>query len=99
MWIFIVLSVFVAVCALVAVVHAAVTRPDAFTAVDAQTKVFWVVALAVSTVLVCLLRAESLLSILGILYLIATVVVLVYLVDVRVRVDEIQGRSWFRKTT
>ncbi|WP_035719792.1 DUF2516 family protein [Gordonia shandongensis] len=84
------------VTSLVAFVHAAVTRPDAFTAVDAQSKTFWVALLGGSTLLIWLFGAAAL-SV-WFLFLIGVVAMLVYVVDVRRRVDEILGRSWFRKT-
>ncbi|GAB2641122.1 hypothetical protein GCM10027169_06520 [Gordonia jinhuaensis] len=80
------------VAAVVALVHAISQRPDAFTAVDKQSKKFWVIVLALAAVFIWIFGAISLLGIIGI------VAVLVYLVDVRPRVDSIQGRHWFRKS-
>ncbi len=83
---------------LVTVVHAAVQRPDAFTAVDRQSKAFWVGVLALSTLFLALFGVAGGASpIIGMICLIGLVAVLVYLVDVRPKVDEVQGRRWFRK--
>lgn len=83
---------------LVSLVHAITTRPDAFPAVDQKSKVFWVAVLAVSTLAGALLGAgQVLMSILGLFYLAAVVAICVYLAEVRPRVDDIQGKSWFRK--
>lgn len=79
----------------VALVHAATTRADAFTAISAQTKGIWVAILAVSTVLIWVVRANLGFGLM--FFLIAITAVLVYVVDVRARIDEILGRSWFRK--
>ncbi|HNP56551.1 MAG TPA: DUF2516 family protein [Gordonia sp. (in: high G+C Gram-positive bacteria)] len=79
-------------------VHAALTRPDAFTAVDRQTKGFWVGILALSTLfLVVFGVAGGVSAIIGMICLLGLVAVLVYLVDVRPKVDEVSGRRWFRK--
>lgn len=75
----------------VALLHAALQRPDAFPAVDRQSKVFWVSILAAATLFIWLFGA------IGMLGLIGVVAMLVYLVDVRPRVDAIQGKSWFSK--
>ncbi|MFW0789216.1 DUF2516 family protein [Gordonia sp. CPCC 205333] len=85
------LTVVAGVAAAVALVHAAVQRADAFPAVDRQSKVIWVSILAAATLFIWLFGAVSFLGI------IADVAMLVYLVDVRPRVDSVQGRSWFRK--
>nr|WP_307851849.1 DUF2516 family protein [Williamsia sp. CHRR-6] len=77
--------------ALAALVHAAITRPDAFPAVDRQSKVMWVSILAVATLLIGLTGVISFFGIFGV------VAVLVYIVDVRPRIDAILGRKWFRK--
>ncbi|MBD0022029.1 DUF2516 family protein [Gordonia pseudamarae] len=77
--------------AALALVHAALQRPDAFPAVDRQSKVFWVSILAAATLFIWLFGA------IGMLGLIGVVAMLVYLVDVRPRVDAIQGKSWFSK--
>ncbi|AVM01782.1 DUF2516 domain-containing protein [Gordonia iterans] len=83
---------------LAALVHAISTRPDAFPAVDTKSKGFWVGILLASTLVAGLLGAQQLLmSPLGLFYLAAVVGISVYLAEVRPRVDEIQGKSWFRK--
>ncbi|KJR07358.1 DUF2516 family protein [Gordonia sihwensis] len=94
-YILLAITVIAGVTAVVALVHAAITRPDAFTAVDAQTKTFWVAVLAVSTLLIWLVQASLGFGLM--FFLAAITAVLVYVVDVRVRTDEILGRSWFRK--
>jgi len=70
-----------------AFVHAAMQRPDAFTAADKLTKPVWLVILGVSALLTFL----PVLSILG--PVIAAVASGVYLVDVRPKILEIQGKS------
>lgn len=86
-----ILTVVAGVAAIVALVHAAIQRSDAFPAVDKQSKVLWVSLLAAATVFIWLFQAVRLPYILGVIALI------VYLVDVRPRVDAIQNKSWFRK--
>ncbi|MGC4934277.1 DUF2516 family protein [Gordonia sp. DT30] len=85
------LTVVAGVAAVVALVHASIQRKDAFPAVDKQSKVIWVALLAAATLFIWLFQAPTL------FYLIGVVAVIVYLVDVRPRVDEIQHKSWFRK--
>lgn len=94
---------------LAALAHAVATRPDAYPAVDTKSKGFWVAILAVSTVVAALLGVLRLLSLpvvaggqvltsfTGLLFLAAVIGICVYLAEVRPRVDDIQGRSWFRK--
>ncbi len=76
--------------AVYAIVHAVRQRPDAFTAVNKLTKPIWLGILIVAALI---LLATSPVGLLGI---IAVVVVCVYLVDVRPRVDDIQhgGSRW-----
>lgn len=68
-----------------AFVHAAMQRPDAYTAADKLTKPVWLVILAVGGLL-CLLW-----SVMG--ASIAAVAAGVYLVDVRPKLLEVQGKS------
>ncbi|MGJ0120234.1 DUF2516 family protein [Williamsia sp. MIQD14] len=77
--------------AIVALVHAAIQRPDAFPAVDRQSKVIWVGILVLASLFIWFFGLLGLFGIIGI------VAVLVYLVDVRPRVDAIQNKRWFRK--
>lgn len=92
------LSVVAGIAGVVTVIHAAVQRPDAFTAVDRQTKGFWVGVLALSTLFLVLFGVAGGVSpIIGMICLIGLVAVIVYLVDVRPKVDDVQGRRWFRK--
>ena len=94
-WILLVLGLIAGVAALLALVHAAITRPDAYTAVDAQSKTFWVALLAVSTLLIWLFAFGGLGMLM--LFLIGVVAVMVYIVDVRRRLDGVLNRNWFRK--
>lgn len=86
-----VLTIVGGAAALLALVHAATQRPDAFPAVDRQSKVIWVSILVVGSLFIWFFGLLSFLGIIGI------VAVLIYLVDVRPRVDSIQNRRWFRK--
>ena len=69
-----------------AFVHAAMQRPDAYTAADKLTKPVWLVILGVSALLTLVLGGT-----LGVV--IAAVAAGVYLVDVRPRLLEVQGKS------
>ena len=69
-----------------AFVHAAMQRPDAYTAADKLTKPVWLVILGVSALLALVLGGT-----LG--SVIAAVATGVYLVDVRPRLLEVQGKS------
>ena len=89
--ILLVLTAVAGVASAVALVHAAMQRADAFPAVDRQSKVIWVSILAAATLFIWFFGAPT------ILYLIGVVAMLVYIVDVRPRVDEIQGKRWFSK--
>jgi Ca2+/Na+ antiporter len=89
--IMLVLTVVAGIAAVVALIHAAIQRPDAFPAVDRQSKVIWVAILAAASLFIWFFGAVSFLGIIGV------VAMLVYLVDVRKRVDDIQGKSWFSK--
>lgn len=88
--------VLAALAGIVCLIHAFFTRPDAFTAVDAKSRGFWVGVLAAAIFGVAfgqLIGGPFSLMI----FIVALVAILVYLVDVRPRVDEVQGKSWFRK--
>ena len=80
-----VLQVAVLVTAVYAFVHAALQRPDAYTAAEKLTKPVWLVILGVAALL------AAFLSITGVA--IAAVAAGVYLVDVRPKILEIQGKS------
>ena len=69
-----------------AFVHAAMQRPDAYTAADKLTKPVWLVILGVSALLTLVLGGT-----LGVV--IAAVAAGVYLVDVRPRLLEVQWKS------
>ena len=83
------LGIAAALTALYAFVHAAMQRPDAYTAAEKLTKPVWLVILGV---------AVALTSILGFVFgvlgmVIAACAAGVYLVDVRPKLLEIQGKS------
>ena len=80
-----VVQVAVLIMALYAVVHAALQRPDAYTAADKLTKPVWLIILGAG-ILVALV-----LGITGVA--IAAVASGVYLVDVRPKLLEVQGKS------
>lgn len=81
-----VLQIVVLVTTVYAFVHAAMQRPDAYTAADKLTKPVWLVILGVAGLLALVLG-----SVLG--PAIAAVAAGVYLVDVRPKLLEIQGKS------
>ncbi len=95
MYLVLALGVIAGLSALVALIHAVATRPDAFTAVDAQSKTFWVALLAGANALIWLFVVGGLGMM--VLFLVGVVAAMVYIVDVRVRVDEVLHRNWFRK--
>lgn len=74
------------VVGLYAVVHAARMRKDAFPAVDRLTKPAWLGILIAGTVAMFAFSAGSILWIVGL------VAALVYMVDVRPRLDTVTGR-------
>jgi energy-converting hydrogenase Eha subunit A len=79
------LQVAVLVAAVYAFVHAAMQRPDAYTAADKLTKPVWLVILGVGILLALVLGITGV--------AIAAVAAGVYLVDVRPKILEIQGKS------
>lgn len=80
-----VLQVAVWVVTVYALVHAALQRPDAYTAAEKLTKPVWLVILGAGLLL------SFVLGITGVA--IAAVATGVYLVDVRPKILEIQGKS------
>ncbi|KMO79226.1 hypothetical protein MCHUDSM44219_02768 [Mycolicibacterium chubuense] len=68
-----------------AFVHAAIQRPDAYTAAEKLTKPVWLVILGVAILLALVLGITGV--------AIAAVAAGVYLVDVRPKILEIQGKS------
>lgn len=68
-------------------VHAAIQRPDAYTAAEKLTKPVWLVILGVAG----LLAVVGVLGIMGVV--IAAVASGVYLADVRPKLLEVQGKS------
>ncbi|MCH9641238.1 MAG: DUF2516 family protein [Actinomycetia bacterium] len=79
------LQIAVLVTAIYSFVHAAIQRPDAYTAAGKLTKPVWLVILGVGALLALAL------GIIGVA--IAAVASGVYLVDVRPKILEIQGKS------
>jgi uncharacterized membrane protein len=75
----------VLVAAVYAFVHAAMQRPDAYTAAEKLTKPVWLVILGVGVLLALVLGITGV--------AIAAVASGVYLVDVRPKILEIQGKS------
>jgi O-antigen/teichoic acid export membrane protein len=80
-----VLQIAVVVTTVYAFVHAALQRPDAYTAADKLTKPVWLVILGVGLLLALVLGITGV--------AIAAVAAGVYLVDVRPKILEIQGKS------
>ncbi len=75
----------VLVMSVYAFVHAAMQRPDAYTAADKLTKPVWLVILALAAVLSWFLGVMGMAA--------AACAAGVYLVDVRPKLLEIQGKS------
>jgi hypothetical protein len=82
-----VLWVVVLVTTVYAFVHAALQRPDAYTAAGKLTKPVWLVILGVAAALTFILMAQVFIM------AIAACAAGVYLVDVRPKLLEIQGKS------
>jgi hypothetical protein len=80
-----VLQIAVLVTTLYAFVHAALQRPDAYTAAGKLTKPVWLVILGAGILLALVLGVTGL--------AIAAVAAGVYIVDVRPKLLEIQGKS------
>ena len=80
-----VLQIAVVVTTVYAFVHAAMQRPDAYTAADKLTKPVWLVILGVGVLLALVLGITGV--------AISAVAAGVYLVDVRPKILEIQGKS------
>jgi hypothetical protein len=80
-----VLQIAVVVTTVYAFVHAALQRPDAYTAAEKLTKPVWLVILGVGVLLAVVLGITGV--------AIAAVAAGVYLVDVRPKILEIQGKS------
>jgi len=84
-----VLQLVVLVTSVYAFVHAALQRPDAYTAVDKLTKPVWLIILAGAVAMTSILAFVF--GVLGVA--IAACAAGVYLVDVRPKLLEIQGKS------
>jgi hypothetical protein len=80
-----VLQIAVAVLTLYALVHAAMQRPDAYTAAEKLTKPLWLLILGGSIALIFVLQVMG--------TAIAACAAGVYLVDVRPKLLDIQGKS------
>jgi hypothetical protein len=80
-----VLQIAVLVTSVYAFVHAALQRPDAYTAAEKLTKPVWLVILGVGVLLALVLGITGV--------AISAVAAGVYLVDVRPKILEIQGKS------
>lgn len=80
-----VLQIAVVATTVYAFVHAALQRPDAYTAAEKLTKPVWLVILGVGVLLALVLGITG--------AAIAAVAAGVYLVDVRPKILEIQGKS------
>jgi Protein of unknown function (DUF2516) len=80
-----VLQIAVVVTTVYAFVHAAMQRPDAYTAAEKLTKPVWLVILGVGVLLALVLGITGV--------AIAAIAAGVYLVDVRPKILEIQGKS------
>ena len=83
-----VLQIGVLLMAVYSFVHAAIQRPDAYTAADKMTKPVWLMILGGATLLTLLLPAQSVLGM-----VVGACASGVYLVDVRPKLLEIQGKS------
>ena len=83
-----VLQIGVLLMTVYAFVHAAIQRPDAYTAADKLTKPVWLMILGGATLLTLLLPAQSVLGM-----VVGACASGVYLVDVRPKLLEIQGKS------
>ena len=84
-----VLQIAIFLMTLYAFVHAAIQRPDAYTATDKMTKPVWLLILGLAVALTSVL--SFVFGVLGIA--IAACAAGVYLVDVRPKLLEIQGKS------
>jgi hypothetical protein len=80
-----VVQIAVLVMTVYAFVHAALQRPDAYTAADKLTKPVWLLILGVGVLLALVLGITGV--------AISAVAAGVYLVDVRPKILEIQGKS------
>jgi O-antigen/teichoic acid export membrane protein len=80
-----VLQIAVLATTVYAFVHAALQRPDAYTAAEKLTKPVWLVILGVGVLLALVLGITGV--------AVAAVAAGVYLVDVRPKILEIQGKS------
>jgi len=76
-------------------VDAVMRKPDAFVAADRQTKTVWVAILAGAALFLILAALPSFISAMDLLWIAGCIAALVYLVDVRPRLRDIQrGTRW-----
>ncbi|MBE9374848.1 DUF2516 family protein [Saccharopolyspora sp. HNM0983] len=90
MWILFIIWLAAIPVGVFAFVHASLQRADAFTAVGKLTKPAWMGITGVSALLLILMQQGPF----SIIWIAPLVAVLVYLLDVRPKVREIQGKSW-----
>ena len=70
-------------------------KPDAFVAADRQTKTVWVAILAGAALFLILAALPSFITAMDLLWIAGCIAALVYLVDVRPRLRDIQrGTRW-----
>ncbi|MGV0850529.1 DUF2516 family protein [Mycolicibacterium phlei] len=84
-YVLLILQIAVLATTVYAFVHAAMQRPDAYTAADKLTKPVWLVIIGIGGLLALVLGVTG--------TAIAAVATGVYLVDVRPKILEIQGKS------
>ncbi len=76
-------------------VDAVMRKPDAFVAADRQTKTVWVAILAGAALFLILAALPSFITAMDLLWIAGCIAALVYLVDVRPRLRDIQrGTRW-----
>ncbi|TVT59087.1 DUF2516 family protein [Amycolatopsis rhizosphaerae] len=94
LWVMQIISWVGALAGLGAFIHALLQRSDAFTAADRKTKPIWLLITGVSTVVMGLFPYNGGAG--GLLWLAGLVAALVYLVDVRPKLIEVQrgGNNW-----
>ena len=76
-------------------IDAVMRKPDAFVAADRQTKTVWVAILAGAALFLILAALPSFITAMDLLWIAGCIAALVYLVDVRPRLRDIQrGTRW-----
>lgn len=87
-WIILGLGLLALAAEVYALVHAVRQRADAFTAAGKQSKVFWVAALAIASLMGFAVLGGGF----GILAIVGIVIAGIYLADVRPAIDTVMGR-------